>query len=1029
MKAIKSLRLTFICCLLFFIPAVSFAHDTDLYMASGQGVEPNILILFDNSNSMNEEVQAYFYDSTTLYDPLVVSQAYRNYVYRKSNNSWVLYKTSIDQVPCASGRTALTNQGHYEGMCSGTNRILQTGNYRNYLRSIGGDEFLPKVDIAKRVITEFLNTIQGVRVGAIVFNFSEGGRIQSTVKSLTGTEKTQLITDINNIVAETWTPLAETLYEAGLYFKGTSSYFNSGVQYISPIQFACQRNYVIVITDGESTQDRNSILASKIGDRNGDGKEPGGAHEVYYDSSGSDYLDDVAKYLYDTDLSPSFDGKQNVSTYTIGFTISSDLLERTAAVGHGKYFYCNSAQSLSSSFQNIVEDILSKTSTFVAPIVPVSRMEKTASGDKIYFALFKPVKDRMWYGNIKKFGIAQSADPVKGIQIGDIIDADGKKAVDSDGQFLQTARSYWSAEMDGGDVEIGGAGKKLMDRTTARNLYTYFGPSKNLLDAVNQFSKTNNAITPSLMGLGSDTDPDAQTARNKLIDFVYGLDAYDEDGNGITSEKRDWIMGSFLHSRPAIIQYATKTVIYAGSNDGMLHAFDDSDGSELWAFVPPNLLNKLQALHADVLGFFVDGSPKTYISRNESGQIVKAILIFGQRRGGNRYYAIDVTNSSSPQYLWEINPDATGSPYAKLGQSWSTMAIGKIANGTGEKWVAFIGGGYDENQDNDNPGADSVGKVIYVVDVLTGAKVWEYSDPTKMTYSIPSDIAKIDTKGNGMIDRLYVGDMGGRMWRFDIGDAGDTSTWSGKIILDAGAGLTKKRKIFYPPDVTLETGIDGSGNVVDYEMIFIGTGDREHPKEPTVVDRLYGVKDFNPTSPVTESDLADVTADLLQIGTEAQKTETLNMLAQKKGWYIQLDLKDQDNQNIGEKCLSAPVLLNKVVYYTTFAPTSGIGSDPCFVGEGTAKVYAVQYKTGNAAMNFDLTNDESGKVILGKTDRSQTVGTSIPSGVVIAVINGKLVGYIGVGMAGGSSGGGGGSWKLTPNDSNPMRPVYWRMVF
>jgi type IV pilus assembly protein PilY1 len=1029
MKAIKSFQPILVPFLFLLIPALVLAHDTDLYMASGQGVEPNILIMFDNSNSMNETVQAYFYDPATLYDPLVVAQAYRNYVYRKSNNSWVLYKTSIDQVPCADGRTALNNQGHYEGMCSGTNRILQTGNYRNYLQSIGGSEFLPKVDIAKRVITEFLNTIQGVRVGAMVFNFSEGGRLQSTIKSLTGAEKTQLVTDINNIVAETWTPLAETLYEAGLYFKGAPSYFNSGVQYVSPIQFACQRNYVIIITDGESTQDRNSILASKIGDQNGDGKEPGGAHEVYYASSGSDYLDDVAKYLYDTDLSSSFDGKQNVSTYTIGFTVSSDLLERTAAVGHGKYFYCNSAQSLSSSFQNIVEDILSKTSTFVAPIVPVSRMEKTASGDKIYFALFKPVKDKMWYGNIKKFGIAQSADPVKGIQIGDIIDSDGKKAVDSDGQFLQTARSYWSAELDGGDVEIGGVGKKLMDRIAARNLYTYFGPSKNLADAVNLFSKTNNAITPSLMGLGSDTDPDAQTARNKLIDFVYGLDAYDEDGNSNTSEKRDWIVGSFLHSRPAIIQYATKTVIYAGSNDGMLHAFDDSDGSELWAFVPPNLLNKLQALHADVLGIFVDGSPKTYISRNESGQIVKAILIFGQRRGGNRYYAIDVTNPSSPQVLWEINPDATSSPYAKLGQSWSTPAIGKVALGTGEKWVAFISGGYDENQDNDNPGADSVGKVIYVVDVLTGAKVWEYSDPTQMTYSIPSDIAKIDTQGNGRIDRLYVGDMGGRMWRFDIGDAGNTSTWSGKIVFDAGAGLTKKRKIFYPPDVTLETGVDGSGNVVDYEMIFFGTGDREHPKEPTVVDRLYAVKDFNPSSPLNESNLADVTADLLQMGTAAEKSETMNLLAERKGWYIQLDLKDSNNQNVGEKCLAAPVLLNKVVYYTTFAPTSGNGSDPCFVGEGTAKVYAAQYKTGNAAMNFDLTNDDSGKTVLGKTDRSQTVGTSIPSGVVIAVINGKLVGYIGVGMTGGSSGGGGGSWKLTPNDSNPMRPVYWRMVF
>jgi len=34
------------------------AHDTDLYMSSGEGVEPNILIIFDNSGSMNDEIQA-----------------------------------------------------------------------------------------------------------------------------------------------------------------------------------------------------------------------------------------------------------------------------------------------------------------------------------------------------------------------------------------------------------------------------------------------------------------------------------------------------------------------------------------------------------------------------------------------------------------------------------------------------------------------------------------------------------------------------------------------------------------------------------------------------------------------------------------------------------------------------------------------------------------------------------------------------------------------------------------------------------
>ena len=55
MKSIK--RLFFLLPLLgFFFSTTSFAHDTDLYMASGEGVEPNILIIFDNSGSMNDQV-------------------------------------------------------------------------------------------------------------------------------------------------------------------------------------------------------------------------------------------------------------------------------------------------------------------------------------------------------------------------------------------------------------------------------------------------------------------------------------------------------------------------------------------------------------------------------------------------------------------------------------------------------------------------------------------------------------------------------------------------------------------------------------------------------------------------------------------------------------------------------------------------------------------------------------------------------------------------------------------------------------
>jgi type IV pilus assembly protein PilY1 len=997
---------------------LSFANDTDLYMASGEGVEPNLLIMFDNSGSMNDEVQAYYYDSSHVYDPLVVPQANKNTVYYKTNSgSWVLFANSISDVACSAARTALTNLGNYIGgtssNCKSTSKTLRTGNYQNYLTSIGGDETLPKLTIAKKVVSDFLNTINNVRVGVMIFNNNEGGRIQSSVKNLTDANRAQLIADINDIDGLTNTPLAETLYEAGLYFKGGASKFNSHVVYVSPIEYSCQRNYVIIVTDGEPTEDRNAILGQVIGDRNGDGKEPGGAHEVHYDNNGSDYLDDVAKYLYETDLSSSLSGQQNVITYTIGFTISSDLLERTAAAGHGRYFYANNAQQLADVFQNVVDEILSKSTSFVAPIVPVSRMERTTAGDKIYLALFKPLRSRVWSGNIKKFAVAQTESG--GVHTGDILDTRGLKAVDSRGQFLPTALSYWSTAMDGGDVEKGGVGEALLKRSTARSIYTYLG-NTDLTHSTNAFTTGNNLITPGTLGLGSDS-----SEKDNLIKFVHGYDAYDENGNANTTEKRDWILGAFIHSRPYLIHYPSRDVIFAGSNDGMLHAFDDSTGDELWAFIPPNLLTQLQALHADVNLAFVDGSPKAYLAYDANGEMSKAILLFGERRGGNRYYALDVTDPLKPKYLWDIGPDTkVGStyPYAELGQSWSSPIIGKIAYGSGEKWVAFIGGGYDTNQDNSPvTSADSKGRAIYVVDILNGSQVWRYSfaENSAMTYSIPTDIARVDVNGDGWVDRLYAGDMGGRMWRFDVGDK-NPSNWTGKIIFKSNPdGATDPRKIFYPPDVTLENDHG------DYEMLFFGTGDREHPKTTSLVDRLYALKDKNltdkdPVAPYTESDQINVTDDLLQNSSKtlAEKNAFLVQLKNKNGWYITLD------SSSGEKSLAAPVVFYKTVYYTTFSPTVGVETDPCFVGEGTAMAYALNYKNGIAVFNLDSTNDVGGKEVITKSDRSSVIGTAIPSGVIVTVIGGNAVAYVGVG-------GGVTSPKLA--NTNSLVPLNWRIVF
>jgi type IV pilus assembly protein PilY1 len=580
--------------------------------------------------------------------------------------------------------------------------------------------------------------------------------------------------------------------------------------------------------------------------------------------------------------------------------------------------------------------------------------------------------------------------------------------MDSYSKIKEGAQSYWSSEPDGEHVKRGGVGQILKERTTARNIYTYTGTSSNLTDSSNAVHLDNGVITPSKLGL----PPNDDAGRNDLINFTHGKDAYDENGNKDKDEKRDWILGGFIHSRPIVVHYdETHSVIFAGANDGMLHAFADEDtgddaGAELWAFVPPSLLPNLRNLNGGTLEFSVDGAPKVYIGTD------KKILMFGLRRGGDHYYALDITERLSPKFLWEIGPASHG--FGELAQTWSTPQIGKIQLGSVEKWVAFFGGGYDTNQDKLPVSAkDTRGRGVYVVDISTGALIWSYSyanDPA-MEYCIPSDVARVDTDGNGKIDRLYVGDVGGRIWRFDIGDLNkdgnsETGEWKGKIIFSSNAGTSDQRKIFYPSDVTLEKD---NGN---YEMLLFGTGDREHPKSTNFINRLYAVKDRNLSTILTENDLVDVTGDQLQDPntTQEQKITLLNTLSQKNGWFIKLE-------NPGEKCLSVPVVFYGIVYYSTFSPTAGSETDICFVGEGTSRVYSLKYKTGNAIFNLDgLGTIDS----LTRSDRSKIVGAAIPSGVIITFVGGSSVGYVGVG---------GGVYKPELFSKKSIIPITWRIVF
>jgi len=998
--------------------------DTDLYTVTSQEVPPNVLIILDNSSSMLTEDQPPDYNPNPPALPPVYPGTYpANAVYNKQGSDWVLFINDFNAIGCVDAKNKLAVYGTWNGKmktdmsCGGSKSLfLQTGNYMNYL-SWTTTSNQPRLGLATGTIHSYVNTTDGIRWGLMVFNANgQGGSVPAPISD----DKNILFKALSEINASSvvdWTPLAESLYEAMLHFKGSPSYYNPGTTYLDPIQYYCQKNYVVLITDGAPTHDVADDPTSpitnqmggfpKIGDFDNDGNDSG----TYGDPAllGSHYLDDVAKYMHETDMSSILKGRQNVTIYTIGFNpsfsaIDSTLLQSSADKGGGKYFYVHNAQSFKMALQSIIEEVLSESTSFVAPTVPISQMVRTASENRMYLGMFKPTEKSFWKGNIKKFGIAQTKDLSKGITVGDVLDQKGDLAIDPElSKIYDTSSSYWSTGEDGGDVEKGGAGNILKNMDLSRrNIYTYLGTNADLTHSSNKFiAGASSPISPSLLGLPTDVE------RDKLVNFLYGYDAYDEDMNPLT-DKRSWILGAILHSKPLVIHYSSRSVIFIGANDGMVHAFDENTGEELWAFIPPDLLPKLKNLTGNTVEFFVDGTPRAYIN---SGTV---ILIFGERRGGNHYFALDVSDPLNPRWKWEIYPGM--SDFTEMGQTWSTPYINKIKYGTGDKWVFFIGGGYDTNQDNlPVTKNDTMGRAVYVVDVETGTRIWKYSvdDNPRMKYSIPSDIARVDTNGDGYVDRLYVGDMGGQMWRFDISDPSPTN-WTGKCIFDSNdpppsAGVDR-RKIFYPPDVSLE--IDSGEN---YELLVFGTGDREHPKSTTLYDglyfdRLYTLKDKNPSGVLKDANLVDVTDDLLQTGTSEERQTILSALKSASGWYIKLD------QNRGEKSLASPLLIFGISYFTTFTPFTGVVTDPCYLGEGDARLYALSYLNGNAVFDFDLAT-----IGLTRTDRSEIIGTAIPSGAIVAIIGGVTpTSYIGVG---------GGIFRTPLKESKVIIPINWRQKF
>lgn len=813
------------------------------------------------------------------------------------------------------------------------------------------------------------------------------------------TLQSNYINNVNNMGTVIYSPLAEGLASIGGYYASPSSHIAG---------YYCQKNFALVVSPGMSSEDQSPAAGSspstfsdydKDNSLIGEGKiqEDSTLYTIPVNQNGSTYLDDVADYLYNHDIVGYQPGFQNINTYTVGFMgdhISNLFLINTSNNGNGnsnlydsgnkdyaKYHYvAQDPDQLATALLAAVNDIISQTNSFTAPVVPVTR---TTSGNRIYMAFFKPEKSNFWEGNITKFGL--SSDLV-------IVDKNGSAATYPNGAMIEGAQPYWQSK----DWATNGKNNYILNSN--RKIYTYLGSSKDLTSSTNAFNTSNITAT----NLGNPTHTAAV-----IINYIRGADVFDENKNLITTENRSVITGDVLHSEPLVFHYtyssdgSYNSYVFFGSNDGMLHAVKDSVvtkntsgsytetnyGQESWAFIPPDLLPKLKNIIEGVgHQYLVDSSPKAYfIDHNNNGIIDtgdQVILVCGERKGGSSYFALDITDPESPKYLWRIDransPTSGGSPIVpnpdyvitSLGQSWSEPQFGLVktsSTDTAGTPVLFIGAGQQVPSDTTGKG-----KAVLAVKALTGEVLKTFS-ATTMGY-VPGNVLAVDVNDNGFVDKVYVGDLSSQMWRLDnastscgIGfdpskylECENINNWSAQTVFVADT--THARKFYYPPTLTLEYG---------YDLLFFGTGDRDNACSSTTSDRFYSVKDMHGTAAYGESDLVDITSTPL---TDAQSLD--NSTSTNKGWYYQLAS--------GEKVLAENTVYFSTVYFTTFKPDT---SDLCVPG-GISSVYAMQYKTGGTVL--DMNHD-------GTKDVSLIIGGGIPSKPVMVITDTKTSMLISVG--------------------------------
>jgi type IV pilus assembly protein PilY1 len=852
------------------------------------------------------------------------------------------------------------------------------------------------------------------------------------------------------------TPLGAALTDVGRYFMGPDLEWNGLPAYgqldlseydepefsgPSPIDAECRDSFVVFMTDGRSDDEDmakydNDVWCAAIGDADGDNVESDCSDKS------DDWGDDVAYSMDRSDFVPAIDGTQNLIVHTIAFDLDdSHGLQDAADNGGGNMYTAVDYDSLLGAFTEATAAVFDGLVSFGAPTVSSTR---TSDGGSFFHSYFRPVsKEPFWSGHLMALGLDAG---------GQITDSAGDPVFPSgnSGYIDPNTPSFW----DAGDLLAVNAARTLYTtKTGARTVFSAANVTDLDLDlAAGEIPLYPNYNTPAV-DLNTTTE-----LRDALVNYVHGRDAFDDDGDSNITELRDAVLGDIFHSSPVIVgppptfleqeegfgpagtsntflyNYKLRDrVLYAGANDGMLHAFEAGSagdnpvtagieidyygpgtGAERFGYVPGLLLPALKMMPRNVprTQYYVDGpiavadawlgAAHDYTFPKNSLEWT-TVMVAGFREGGVGYLALDVTDPGAgatdnhgpyPKFLWEFTDE-------RMGESWSEPVITRVkvrgGNGLGdqcgrndgdgdcrEQWVAIFGAGYRADTNPNDPAfvldpSNSPwrhkSQAVFIVSLDDGSVLASIAynqnvgDFDFMRYGFPSAPAVLDLNFDGFADVVYIGDMGGQLWKWDIHTVGEDSdadpevdNWDAGIFFRAyeeatwTGGPGHFHSIFNPPAASFVKG---------KLVLAFGTGEREDLRDggdASTTDennRFYVVRDNFPIGGAAFG--AKVYEDHLTEVTDPAVTPSLA----HSGYYMIAE--------DGEKFLTDHQIFAGHVITTSYSPADGtISTDPCAPqGGGEAFLYVFNLESGTGF--FADASAATGKV------RRISVGAGLPS--------------------------------------------------